>query len=171
MANLEEIKTLANDFSSATDILTQLKKTVNNELESVKSKYFGKIKESAEKLMQRKLQLEEAIVSSRHLFNSPKTIILSGVRLGFQKEKDRIVWDDDEKVINLIEKKMAAELAQILIKTEKKPVKESLLKLGESELKKIGCRIEAGKDKVMIKTLDSEVDKFVNSLMKESDFS
>jgi hypothetical protein len=97
--------------------------------------------------------------------------VLSGVRLGFHKEKDRILWDDDEQVVKLIEKKFDSELARILIRTEKKPVKESISKLDESELKKISCRVYKGQDKVLIKTLDSEVDKFMNSLMKESDLN
>jgi hypothetical protein len=171
LANLEEIKSLTREFSAANDILIQLKKAVNTEMENVRSKYFSKIKESAEKLFLRKADLVDAINSSRNLFNKPKTIVLSGVRLGFHKEKDRILWDDDEQVVKLIEKKFDSELARILIRTEKKPVKESISKLDESELKKISCRVYKGQDKVLIKTLDSEVDKFMNSLMKESDLN
>jgi len=41
----------------------------------------------------------------------------------------------------------------------------------ESELKKIGCRIEKGADRVLIKTLDTEIDEFVSSLMKETELN
>jgi hypothetical protein len=169
MANLNEIEALTKQFSAVNDSLTMIKRELGSEVEAVKTKYFRKIKDAAEAVLQKKSGLEEAIKSSRHLFGKPKTLVISGVRVGFQKSKDRILWEDEAQVIQLIEKKMDEETAELLIKTEKKPVKESLMKLEEDELKKIACRIEKGEDKVLIKTIDSEIDKFVNSILKESE--
>jgi len=167
MSNLNEIEKLTNEFSEANDNLTLIKRELGSEVEAVKARYFKKIKDSAEAVLLRKSELEEAIKSSRNLFNKPKTMVLSGIRVGFQKTKDKIIWDDEQQVIQLIEKKMDREVAEMLIKTEKKPIKESLLKLSEAELKRIACRIDKGEDKVLIKSIDSEIDKFVSSLMKE----
>ncbi|MCI0450506.1 MAG: hypothetical protein L0Y79_12125 [Chlorobi bacterium] len=167
MSNLNEIETLTKEFSEASDSLTLLKKELGSEIETAKSKYFKKIKDLAEVVVLKKSELEQAIISGRHLFIKPKTLVISGVKVGFQKTKDKIVWDDEEHVAYLIEKVMGKGTAEMLVKTEKKPIKESLMKLGEDELSKIACRIEKGEDKVVIKTVDSEIDKFVNSLMKE----
>ena len=171
MTALNELETLARDYSSANDSLTELKKELSSEIEGVRMAYYKKIKVSVEKVMNKKSDLEHAILASKHLFERPRTMIISGVRLGFQKSKDRVSWDDDKQVVELIEKKMDPEIAATLVKTEKKPVRETISGLNESELRKIGCRIEKGVDRVLIKTLDSEIDKFVSSLMKETELN
>jgi hypothetical protein len=171
MTALNELETLAKDFSSANYSLTELKKELSSEIEEVRITYYKKIKTSVEKVMSKKSELEHAILANKHLFEKPRTMIISGVRLGFQKSKDKISWDDDRRVVELIEKKMDADIAAALLKTEKKPVRETISKLSECDLRKIGCRIEKGTDRVLIKTLDSEIDKFVSSLMKETELN
>ena len=171
MTGLNEIETITKEFSDANDALTGLKKELNSEIEEVRSKYFKKIKSSIEKIIAAKTELEQSIISNKHLFEKPRTMVFSGVRIGFQKSKDKITWDDDGRLISLIEKKIDPLAAKILVKTEKKPVKDAISKLDESELRKIGCKIEKGADKVLIKTLDTEIDKFVGSLVKETEYN
>ena len=88
-----------------------------------------------------------------------------GVKVGFEKGKGRIEWDDDDTVVRLIEKHFP-EQADILIKTKKKPAKKALAQLSVAELKKLGVTVEETGDQVVIKSTDSEIDKLVTALLK-----
>ena len=63
-------------------------------------------------------------------------------------------------------KKHLPEQADVLIRTKEAPVKEALAQLTAAELKKIGVTIEDAGDTVVIKPVDSEVDKLVDALLK-----
>ncbi len=171
MTGLNQLETLTKDFSASNDVLSGLKKELNTEIEEIRSKYFRRIKSSIEKIIAGKTELEEAILTNKHLFEKPKTMVISGIRIGFQKSKDKISWDDEDMLIRMIEKKMEPLAAKMLVKTEKKPVKEAISRLDEAELSIIGCRLEKGTDRVFIKTLDTEIDKFVGSLVKETELN
>ena len=54
-----------------------------------------------------------------------------------------------------------------LIKTEESPVKSALLNLSTADLKKIGCTVTDTGDKVLVKSTDSDIDKFVDALLEE----
>lgn len=164
-----EIETKTKAFSKANDELSELTREARAEIEPLKNKYVRRIKSSVEKVLSAKEELSEALEEAGELFVKPKTIVIAGVRIGFKKDKNKIVWDDDDKVVELIEKKLDEEQAEQLIKVEKKPIKDAIARLDAATQNKIGCRIEEGKDEVYIKPMDSEIEKFVNSLMKEAE--
>jgi hypothetical protein len=55
----------------------------------------------------------------------------------------------------------------LLIKITKKPIAKALADLDVSDLKRIGCRVEATGDIVVIASTDSEVDKLVKALLAD----
>lgn len=102
------------------------------------------------------------------MFDTPRTVVFYGIKVGLQKGKGAIEWDDDAQVVKLIEKHFP-EQADVLIKTTKKPVKKALAQLTVAELKKLGIVVEETGDQVVIKSTDSEIDKLVNALLKEDE--
>lgn len=92
-------------------------------------------------------------------------MVFHGIKVGFQKEKGKIEWDDVDQVVKLI-KKHFPEQADVLIATSEKPVKDALNNLSAAELKKIGVNITSDGDVAFIRPTDSEVDKMVTALLK-----
>jgi hypothetical protein len=115
---------------------------------------------------EKKLILSNAIEESPDLFIKPRTIIFHGIKIGLEKGKGKIEWSDDDQVVRLIEKNFP-EQVDILIQTKKKPLKKALANLSVQDLKKLGITVEDIGDIVVIRPVDSDVDKLVEALLKE----
>lgn len=161
-----EIEQLTKSFSDARQQLTDRVSALEEELQTIKRRRLPGIKSAVNSVMEKQADLKAAIEDSRGLFIKPRTIIISGIKIGYQKAKGKITWSDDDQVIKLI-KKHLADQADVLIKTTEKPIKDALSNLPSADLKKIGCMVGETGDQVVIKSTDNEIDKFVDALMKE----
>jgi len=168
MATIRDIERLTKEYSDGRESLAERVRSLEDEMEAQKRQRLPVIKGAAKVVMERLARLRDAIAESRDLFIKPKTMILHGVKVGFQKGKGKISWMDDEQVVKLI-KKHFPEQADVLIKTAERPVKDALQQLPAADLKRLGITIEEVGDQVVVKSTDSEIDKFVDALLKEDD--
>lgn len=164
--NLGDIEKLTKAFSEARQQLADRVRSLEDELQAIKRRRMPGIKNAVNAVMAQQSGLKAAVEGSTALFIKPKTIILHGVKVGFQKAKGKISWADDAQVVKLI-KKHLPDQADVLIKTTEKPLKDALINLPAADLKKIGVTVEETGDQVIIKATDSEIDKFVDNLLKE----
>jgi hypothetical protein len=93
--------------------------------------------------------------------------VLSGVKLGYQKAKGTLDYDDAEAVCARIRKHLP-EQADVLIATRETPVKTALAQLPAADLKRIGVTLSDAGDQIVVKPVDSEVDKMVDALLKDA---
>lgn len=163
--NISEIQHAARNFSNARNSLAGLVENLNDEIEKLKRFHMSAIKQAVNHAAQRREELRAAIESAPELFESPRTQVLHGIKVGFRKGAGGIEWDDDEQVSRLIKKHFEDQF-DVLVKTTHKPQKKALGQLEVADLKKLGCRVEETGDVVVIKPTDSEVDKLVTALLK-----
>jgi len=168
MATLGDIEKLTKEFSESRQQLADRVRSLEDEINAIKRRRLSVIKSTVNTVMERQANLKAALEESRSLFVKPRTMIFHGVKIGFQKAKGKISWTDDAQVIKLINKHFP-EQADVLIKITEKPVKDALQQLSAADLKKLGITIEETGDTVVIKSTDSEIDKFVDALLKEDD--
>jgi hypothetical protein len=168
MANLGEIERLTKDYADWRVQLSEAVLVAEHEIAALKRQHVVAIKRKVEAVAERQAALKAAIEESPELFRKPRTMIIHGVKIGFQKEKGKISWDDKDQVVRLI-KKHFPEQADVLIKTVEKPIRDALQQLPAADLKRIGVTIGETGDVVVIKSTDSEIDKLVNALLKEDD--
>lgn len=166
MATLGEIEVLTKDYSESYSKLSDKVRDLNDEIDAAKRKYMRYIKSYAEDALEKKSKLSNAIDESKDLFDKPKSIVIHGMKIGFQKGKGKIVIPDEEKTILLIKKNLPDQ-AEILIKSEEKLVKPALNNLTAVDLKKVGLNLVESTDEVLIKPTGSDIDKIVNALLKE----
>ena len=114
---------------------------------------------------QSEAELIAIINDSADLFVKPKSVIFHGVKVGFQKGKGKIEWDDPDHVVKLIHKHFP-EQADVLIVTTEKPAKDALGNLSASDLKRLGITIEDSGDVAFARPVDGAVDKLVKALLK-----
>jgi hypothetical protein len=164
---LVEIDSLSRLFAAAHADLSMLVGELNAELERVKRKHMPELKRLVVRAKERRDALEKGIQDGRHFFVRPRSFILNGIKVGFQKAKGGLTWSDTDRVVELIHKHYGAE-ARPLLHIIEKPDKTALAKLPAADLKKLGCEIEDAGDQVLIKPADSEVDKIVSALLKDS---
>ncbi len=168
MEAMNEIERLTKDYAYAREALAQRVQGLEDEINTLKRKALPHIRKSVEAAAERRERLKSAIEVSHEFFIEPRTVTFHGIKVGLQKGKGKIEWDDDEQVVKLIRKHFP-EQADVLIKTTDKPVKKALAQLTVSELKKLGIEVEETGDQVVIKSTDSEIDKLVNALLKDEE--
>jgi hypothetical protein len=170
MVTMEKIEKLTGDTADARERLAETVRTLEDKMEALKRQYLPGIKVQVGIAAQEKADLEAAIKDSKELFKRPRTVIISGIRVGLAKGKGKIEIEKGaaDHIVALIEKYFP-EQAEILIKTKKTPVKSALDGLSASELKKLGIQVEDTGDQVVIKPTDSQIEKLVDKLLKEKD--
>lgn len=166
--DLTGIEKLTKEYAEARRVLGDRVQHLTDEIETAKKRLLPGIKRAVENASEKKAALSAAVMQSPELFARPRTIVLSGIKVGLEKGKGIIEWDDDAQVVKLIEKHFS-EQADVLIKTTKKPLKKPLSQLTVAELKKLGIVVEETGDQVVIKGTDSDVDKLVKALLKEDE--
>ena len=163
---IEKIEKLTKDYADARERLAGTVATLEGKMESLKRQYLPAIKVQVRKAIERQATLKEAIGGSPALFKRPRTVIMHGIRVGMEKGKGKIEWDDDDNVVRLI-KKHFPEQAEVLIKKKEKPLKKALATLSAADLKKIGIMVEETGDQIVIRPVDSGVEKIVAALLKD----
>jgi len=165
---LAQIEQLTKEFAEARERLAQLVGDIESELQAVKRRHMAQLKRFVAGTAERHARLKEAIDSSPALFTKPRTLIINGVKVGFQKGKGGIEFDDADRVVELIHKYFGDKADTLLLKIER-PCKDAIAELPAVDLKRIGCTVVASGDQVVIKPArDGEVDKIVNALLKDA---
>lgn len=167
MATLGEIEKKAKVYGDKAETLKEAVGAYERELEIVRNKHIKTLTAVAKDAADAKDELAELIEESPSLFEKPRTVILHGIKLGFQKQKGKIVIDDNSKCVELIHQKLP-EMADALIRVEQKPDKTALAELSAKELKMLGVQVTADVDTVYIKSAGDVLQKFVDELMKEA---
>lgn len=163
--SMENIENLTRDYADARSSLAARVQAYQDELEKVKRRLLPGIKRAAEAAAAAGDRLHAELERHPELFVKPKSVILHGIRVGYQKAKGAIAWDDEEKVVALIHKHFPDQ-ADVLIKVTEKPVKSALQQLQAADLKRLGVTIVETGDSVLIKAVDGEVEKLVDALLK-----
>lgn len=163
---LTRIEALARLYADARAALAATVSGLNDEIEQVKRKYLPRIKDQVARAKEHGSGLHNAIEGAPELFVKPRTVVVHGLKVGFEKGKGKVTFDSAEKVIELIEKHLA-DKADVLIITKKRPNKDAIAALEVSELKRIGCAVTGTGDAVVIKDTASDVDKLVAALLAE----
>lgn len=165
MTTLTDIEARAKLYADARESLAAIVSNLNAGIEALKRKSMPDIKRAIGRASTHHDVLRTLIQSAPELFVKPKSRTLNGIKLGYQKGKGKIEWDDPDQVVRLI-KKYFPEQADVLIATTEKPVKDALNGLTAAELKKLGVSVVEGGDAIFIKPADSAVDKLVDALLK-----
>lgn len=167
MATLNDIERATQAYAEARGTLAAHVQDLNSEIEQAKRSKLAAIRRAVARAAEKQAELNALLVDNRALFNKPKTRVLHGVKVGFQKQPGVIEIADEAATLARIKKMFSddQEMLDLLIKTTEKPIKDALGELPGEKLKKLGVKVTDDTDKVIIKPADSEVDKIVNALL------
>lgn len=165
MSTMNEIAGRTQAYAEARTKLADIVSALQQALDELKRNNLPRIRRHVARLADLEDDLKAMVLASPELFVKPKTVVLHGIRVGFEKGKGAIVFDDDDKVVQLIERRLP-DLAEQLVKTTKKPLKGGLAQLTVQQLKSIGCTVEEAGDQVVVRAVDKDVDKLVTALLK-----
>ena len=163
---LADIEVYTNEYAKKRQLVVELADTMRQEIEDVKRKHITELKTRVACAAEKKQALINVLDANKALFDKPRAHIFNGIKVGFQKQKGTITWDDTDKVVELVKKKFP-DMVDTMLKTDTSPVKAALEQLSVSDLKGIACTLEGSGDKILIKPTDANVDKLVEALLKD----
>lgn len=165
---MDEIESLAGKFAGARYSLAVELETLRDLQEAAKRQRLRFIRAALVKFKAAHADLKDALESNREIFEKPKTRMLHGIKVGFQKQRGKLEIDNDEQVVKLIRKHFPEQF-DALVQTIRKPVKPALQNLPAVDLKRLGVRVTDDIDTVVIKPADGEVDKLIDALLNDEE--
>lgn len=173
MTNLAEVHKRASVLSQSRDNLSGLFATLEAGIDIVKKGSLPEIQKLARQISKQHTELQQIISANPGLFEKPRTIVVDGLKVGMQKKPGKLEWDSDAALITRIKKAVEAdaltpEQQDLLINTTEKPVAKALEKLDGKLLKRLGVTITSDTDEVLIKSVDSDVEKAVNAVIRDA---
>lgn len=165
MSTLDPIDAKAKAYSDARERLAESVAALNDAIAAAKREHLPGIKQNLKRAFQAEANLRALVADHPELFVKPRTVVLHGVQVGYAKGKGVIVFDNPEKVVALIKRKLPDQAA-VLIATKETPVKKALAQLAVADLKAIGCSVQEAGDQVVVRAVDSAVDKLVDAMLQ-----
>jgi hypothetical protein len=149
------------------DVVAERVQDLEAEIEKLKRRRLPGIKSAVQQAAKSRDRLNAHIQRHPELFESPRTVVIAGMRVGLQKGKGKVIIHDRAKTVAKI-RQLWPDDADRLIKITETPVISELGKLPLQLIRRVGAEVEKTGDQVIIKPVDGDVDKLVNALMAEA---
>lgn len=162
LAGIEE---RAKNYRQARDLLADRLRQLEDQIEAAKRRAMPLITSALGAAKAAEAELSTAIQENPKLFEKPRTLIVHAIKLGIEKQKGKIIVEDADRTIELIRKHLADQF-DALVKTKYKLVKAALNQLKAADLKKIGAEAGAAGDVVVIRPVDSDLEKLLTAFLK-----
>lgn len=168
ISQMDHIESLAGAFAGARGALATELENLRDMQEAAKRQRLRFIRAALVKFKAAHADLKDAVEGHRDLFERPKTRMLHGVKVGFQKQRGKLEIDSDEQVVKLIRKHFPDQF-DALVQTIHKPVKPALQNLPAVDMKRLGVRVTDDVDAVVIKAADGDLDKLIDALLNDDE--
>lgn len=163
-ANLDDLARL---YAQARETLNERVDALDAELGTVTRRRIGGIKAAARDAASLAVELRTGVEGAPELFTRPRTMTLHGVTLGYRKGPGKLQWDDDAKVVAMIRRHLPKQAEELII-TQEKPSAEALKQVDARELARLGVRMAATGDQVVVKSEDGAHEKLVAQILAET---
>lgn len=165
---LTEIESLTKTYADAHQGLADVMRKLEDDVRRLKRERLPAIRRAVTRAAEAKTALKLGIETDTALFDKPRTRVFHGVKVGLQKGKGGLTWDDPQAVVERIERIYDDEIGT-LVRTRKEPNKQALAELPAADLKKLGVTIVDAGDEVVIRPVDGDIDRLVDALMSDEE--
>lgn len=162
---LEQIETLCGALAGRRRLLYERLSALEADIAALKKKHMRELKRHVALTADAQSALVSAVEGATELFERPKTRIFHGIKVGFRKGPGALDWEDDEDLVRKIEKYFGDEAEAYLI-VKKKPSAEALEDCDAATLKRLGVEVGDDQDVVVVKPVESDVEKLIKALLK-----
>lgn len=164
--NIEHIENLTKNFAGARAELADRLQALKDEQEAIRRRRMTGIRNALARLQGAHGELHAAVEASPDLFDKPRTRVLHGVKVGWQKARGKLVIADAENTVALIEKLLPDQVG-VLVKIAKSPIRSALQQLPARDLKRLGVAVTDDIDAVLIKPADGDLDRLIAALLDD----
>jgi hypothetical protein len=165
---LGEIEKLTREYAKQRGALEEKVAEMQTEIGLVRRRHLEGIKRCIERAGEAHQALFEALSEAPELFQRPKSLLISGILVGYRKERDRFEWIDSEKLADAIKERFP-DLYSKVVKVTQRPLEKALMLFDLEVLNELGVTLDVGKDRVIIEASNTEIDKLVEALVREAE--
>ena len=156
---------LGNMATASEAVAAKLREELAAAVTPIYNRYRPMLDATAEDQAAAHRALSELLEAAPHLFaKTPRSLTVNGVKIGYRKGEDSLDWDADDVVIKRI-RALAAEHADVCIRTTEALVVDALAQLPQAKLSQLGVRRIPGVDNPFITIGLSEVDALVKTII------
>jgi hypothetical protein len=167
--NLAQIEALTRAYAAERETLTQYVEAMREIIAQAQRQHLPKIRKAIGRTGEAHAALAAAIEAAQELFERPRTRTFAGVKVGWQKQKGKVVIADEAATIRRIRELLPKDQAELLVRQTESVHKPGVYDLIAADLKRLGIRIEDDTDAIVIKPVDSDIDKLVAALLKDTE--
>lgn len=161
---LLEIERLAQDYAAAVSDAEAVSQQFEAAVAQLKRRFVTKARAHVGHVATARRALQVAIQQAPELWEKPRTRVFHGVQCGLRRVPGELTWDDDDTLIRKIRQFYVDEIGA-LIKTVEKPNANGLALLPEDEQRRLGLSVVGTGDRVVLKVVAPDLDKFVRALV------
>lgn len=164
---LAAIERLAAEYAAANEALSLENSLMAAEINTVIRARMPAIRVRIEAAVTACAALRTAVASAPHLFAKPRTRVLNGIKVGFQRLQGGVRYPEGAEpgIIAKI-KALWPERAQDIIRTTEKLLRTALEKLPAADLRKIGVTVVAPSDVVVSTPQVADAVKVTNAILR-----
>lgn len=167
MPTLSDIEAAAKAHAADRAQLEETVSELNAAIDAARRRSVPIIKRRLAKAAESHAALHALLADAAQLFVKPRTLILHGIKVGYEKGKGTVTWEDPARVVTLIRRHLPDQF-EALVKVSETPRKTAIAQLPAADVKRIGCSVQDAGDQVVIRPVDSEVDKMVDALLRDA---
>ena len=167
MTTLTEIETLCRRYAEELNALDALTERIQYARRKAVHDKLQALKQCVSRVSACKDEITDALASAPALFEKPRTRSFDGIKVGFRKQKGKVVLDDEPATILRIRERLPVEQAELLIRIKESVVKEAVNDLTAADLKRLGIRLTQDTDEPVINAARTDLDKLVDALLED----
>lgn len=168
MITLADIEALTRQYAAARAALSDRVQELEDETTRIRRQRLPAIRRALGLAQERRERLAAAIAESPQLFECPRSVILHGIRVGYQKGRGSITWENDARVVALIRRHLPDQ-AESLIRVIERPLKTALAQLSTAELRRIGVEVVETGEEIVIRPVDGGLDRLIERLLADTE--
>lgn len=164
---LSTIQTLTENLASSLKNIESLAIERENKLAAIEREYDVLLRPHCLAFTGRRAALKAAIATAPELFKRPRTYTFDGIKVGYQKQKGKIVIQDEvdtvDKIIKYFGEKKAVQYLHVVTSVDKTACND----MPADTMKKLGIQLTADTDAIIIKPEQSALEKQIAVLVAE----
>lgn len=162
---LAAIERLAAEYAAANEALSLENSLMAAEINTVIRARMPAVRTRIETAVAARDALRTAVASAPQLFAKPRTRVLNGVKVGFQRLKSVLAIKDEAPVIAKIHALMPERVEQ-LIRTSEALRRQALEALPAADLKRLGVGLVMGSDVIVTKPQAADAVKTAEAVLQ-----
>ncbi len=165
--DFEAIERAAEKYAQRCTALAETMAALEEDVTAAKKQHLPQVRRRAEATAEAKDALRTEIACASELFESPKSRVLHGVKVGMRKQLGILDFDSEAAVVKRIEQNLPEDLDR-LTRVRTNLNKTALAQLSGADLKRLGVTVLGDGEEIVIRLVAGDVEKIVNALLVEA---